>query len=214
MRENLEAQSIISTTNTSDYTVRITSNNQPDWNSDRGWYLDLPAPTAGAPAERIISPALVMQFETVPDRVLFVTNVVTSDPCSRGGTSWLMELSLLSGGRTDTSIYDLNGDNQFNDDDLVSGNTVSGIALPQDYGLVGTPLLVNVPNPPPNNPEEPPHNPEEPPPPGLLAKVFTGSTGKSGTPTATQSRDPDPPENLGNGQRLHWRELLEEEVPD
>lgn len=181
-RNSLQDQSIVSTTTKDGYSIRITTNNTPNWATKHGWYLDLPTPATGAPAERIVSPALVVLFESAPDRVLFVTNVVTSDPCSRGGTSWLMELDPFTGSRTTTSIYDLNDDGKFDDADLIGGSAASGMALGSDYGLVGTPLLLTY------STEEVDEN-------GnttktnFLSKAFTGSTGVSGTPTAAQSGD-------------------------
>jgi len=66
-----------------------TNPQQPNWNTQRGWYLDF---TAG---ERIVTKAILAY-----DRVIFSTLIPYGDGCSFGGSGWLMELV----GVGDTSI--------------------------------------------------------------------------------------------------------------
>jgi len=207
-RTDLQQQTILNTLNAFGYTVRTTSKNTPNWGSQRGWFMDLPA-TAGSASERIISTPLVLEFvsPSVPDRVLFVTNTPNSDPCSVGGTTWLMELDLITGSRTSVSVFDLNSDNLSPDNPFDVNDTVdqqdtngdgtisdeekipaSGMALPSQYGITAEPLLL--------------HNPDT----GKIVKEFTGSTGVSGAPTADQSGEPPP--LAGAPTRIYWQQIL------
>lgn len=78
--------------------------------ADKGWYLDLPAT-----GERQVSAPLLRA-----GRVIFTTLIPSTDPCSFGGTSWLMELDALSGSRLPYSPFDLNRDFAFNEQDFVT----------------------------------------------------------------------------------------------
>ena len=189
-RTALEGYSILTETTVFGFTVRTTSEGTVDWDTQRGWYLDLPA-TSGEPSERIVSTPLVLEFvdPTVPDRVLFVTNTPASDPCSRGGTTWLMELDLVTGGRTATSVFDLNGNGSFDTGDTVGDDHVpaSGIALPPSYGITGEPLLLKTSG-------------------GNIIKEFSGSTGESGTAGGPLQQG-EPPSAAGAPTRLYWKQI-------
>ena len=127
-RSALQQQTINAQTNQFGFELRETSANTVNWNTQRGWYMDLTE--AG---ERVISNAIVRY-----DRVIFVTTTPTADACVPGGTSWLMEVDSNSGSRTSLSVFDFNNDNTFNDADLLtSGNTASGIKSP--VGITKTP---------------------------------------------------------------------------
>ncbi len=197
VRADLQGHTILTEETAFSYTVRTTSNETVDWESKRGWYLDLPASPLGVPSERIVSPALIMQFTTAPNRVLFVTTKPSSDPCSRGGTTWLMELDLITGGRTTDTVFDLNRDGAFTVEDKLtdaSGNPVpaSGVALPPEYGVTGEPLLLNT---------------EE----GDIVKEFSGSTGASGTASGPLQQGEPPGGGGGTGiptpERVYWQQI-------
>lgn len=192
-RDDLEPYLIIQETTTNGFTVRTTSEGTVDWTDDRGWYLDLPA-TPDAAAERVVSPALVLQFTSaeVPDRVLFVTNTPSQDPCTMGGTTWLMELDLISGGRPTGPVFDLDGSGSFDEADEVGdpGVPPSGVALDSSYGITGEPLLLTTEA-------------------GNIVKAFSGTTGKSGTDASPLQRGEPPPPVGGNPPtRLYWRQVL------
>lgn len=188
-RNELEPYSILQQTVAQGYTVRTTSAATIDWGNDRGWYLDLPA-IPGLPAERIVSPALIMQFAnpTVPDRILFVTNTPSQDPCTMGGTSWLMELDLITGGHPRGPVFDLDGSGTFDERDQVAGQPPSGVALDAAYGITGEPLLFRTES-------------------GNIVKAFSGTTGKSGTDASPLQRG-EPPTVGAPPKRLYWRQIL------
>jgi type IV pilus assembly protein PilY1 len=190
-RAALQGYKVHITTTISGYTVRTTTSQTDqasiDWNSQRGWYLDLPASTNGAPSERIIATPLLMQFTgATPSRVLFVTNTPASDPCSRGGTTWLMELDLYSGTATPTSVFDFNNDSKFDINDTIGTDQTpaSGVALSTSFGLTGDPLLLNT-----ND--------------GQIVKEFAGTTGHSGVGgPGQQGQAPG-----GSAQRIYWKQI-------
>lgn len=135
-RSQLQEQTIVSETSAFGFDLRETSSNTVDWNTKRGWYMDLVVPpktSSGPGGERVISRALVRY-----DRVIFVTVIPSSDRCQPGGSSWIMELELYSGGRTTASAFDLNGDGLFDsNDNLASGNNASGVR--SKVGITKTP---------------------------------------------------------------------------
>lgn len=133
-RNVLQVQSIEAETNEFNIQARQTSANTVDWSGgQRGWYMDL-LPLAGSGGERVISAPLLRY-----DRVIFVTVIPAVDPCVPGGESWVMELDLVTGGRTTISSFDFNFDSQFNTSDfLASGKTASGVK--STVGISKTPV--------------------------------------------------------------------------
>ena len=105
------------------YSLRGTSSATVDYTSKRGWYMDLLPLSGTAAGERVISSALLKL-----DRIIFLTAIPSTDPCSPGGTSWLMEVDFKTGGATAVSSFDLNNDDKFDaKDTLPSNNTASGV---------------------------------------------------------------------------------------
>jgi type IV pilus assembly protein PilY1 len=92
--------------------VRVPSNTPRG--TAKGWYLDLVQPawysnTAnGYQGERVVSNPILRN-----DRIIFSTLIPETDPCTFGGTSWLMELDALSGARLGISVFDLTRDGEF-----------------------------------------------------------------------------------------------------
>jgi type IV pilus assembly protein PilY1 len=139
-RSELQQQTIsLQVNNQFNRDVRAISNNIPDWNTEKGWYLDLLDPVAppnDAIGERVVSTSLLLE-----GRVIFVTIVPSQDPCLPGGFSWLMELDLVNGGTFPDSILDLNNDSLFNTEDEVQGEVVSGVRN-NSLGLSKTPVVI------------------------------------------------------------------------
>ncbi|SER12522.1 type IV pilus assembly protein PilY1 [Amphritea atlantica] len=141
-RSNLLKQEIVYEGNVGTNGVRVTSNNSLG-GTDKGWYLDLEwSTTQGGPG------ALGELVNTSPvlygSQVLFATKIPSADPCSFGGSSWIMALDLESGSRFGYSSFDFNGDAAINDSDKVTvpasgGNTAyvapgSGVMINQGDG--------------------------------------------------------------------------------
>lgn len=94
------------------FDIRVTSQHQLGGN--KGWYLDLVSPD-GYEGERQVSNSVVRA-----GRVIFTTLIPDADPCNFGGGSWLMELDALSGGRLNSTPFDLNNDGVFDQGDYVT----------------------------------------------------------------------------------------------
>jgi len=73
------------------------------WTNKKGWYLDL-SHSGAVTGERVISKPLL-----VYDRLLFPTLITSSDPCSFGGSGWLMELVAVGDRYEGHSIFGEDG---------------------------------------------------------------------------------------------------------
>lgn len=92
LRNSLQVQTfaISGSTRTASYTT-------VDYNTKKGWYIDL-VDNGVAPSERVsTNPALVS------GALVFTTNTPSSDACIPGGSSWLNVLDYKTGGALDSS---------------------------------------------------------------------------------------------------------------
>jgi type IV pilus assembly protein PilY1 len=132
---------------TTSASVRVTTNNAVN---NRGWYLDfLQPPVPGTfVGEMQVSDSILRA-----GRIIFTTVIPDPDPCTVGGTSWLMELDATSGSRLTVSPFDLNRDVAFDGEDFVTitlddGTTVdvpvSG--LESEVGITPKPGILAGPN--------------------------------------------------------------------
>ena len=125
-----------------------------DWKTRLGWYLDLVNTQDGNTdnhGERIVSGPILRG-----NRVIFTTMLPAENPCSAGGTGWIMELDAVQGTRLDSTPLDLNGNGTFgsedytqatwdiNDDGTVNSSDivpVSGVqsteGIPTSPGIIG-----------------------------------------------------------------------------
>lgn len=105
----------------------------------RGWFLDLKVSGGTATGERVVAEPLLRN-----GRIIFVTLVPSTDPCSYGGYSWIMEMNAEDGSRLSYNVFDINGDGVFDTSDnrgSSAANSVSGIS-PQS-GIVKTPAVLS-----------------------------------------------------------------------
>ncbi len=119
--------------------IRVTTQ-EPLVPTSRGWYLDLVSPVNGFEGEMQVTDPVLRN-----GRVIFTTLIPNADVCEYGGTSWLMELSALSGGRLDSTPFDLNGDGLFNEDDYVvlpDGTKVPVSGIQTDVGITPKPAVL------------------------------------------------------------------------
>ena len=109
-----------------------------DWSTDRGWFIDLRFGTEYG--ERVVVNPLIRN-----NRIIFVTQTPDEDPCSAGGTSWIMEINANDGNRLDVPPFDVNGDGYIDDNDVVkylgADTITSGVRSKQ--GIVAQPGILN-----------------------------------------------------------------------
>jgi type IV pilus assembly protein PilY1 len=121
--DNLVEQEITEFTGSDGNEYRtITSNTVTpgsDASSDKGWYVDLPG--AG---ERVFTDSVAHG-----GKIIFTTFIPNAEPCSFGGTSWLMELNQENGGAVSYAVFDVNGDGIIDDNDKINGSFPVGVNL-------------------------------------------------------------------------------------
>ncbi len=126
-RDELVAQSItyegmvtLGDASRSEFPIRVVSDNSVDYSAKHGWHLALQSPAAANGAgERVIAQPILRY-----GRIIFPTVIPSADPCNFGGSSWLMELDAITGGRLSYTVFDANGDGLITDADLASINDV------------------------------------------------------------------------------------------
>ncbi|MGH8426957.1 MAG: pilus assembly protein [Gammaproteobacteria bacterium] len=128
-RANLDVQTLTDTM-LDGVAVRTVSGTAVNWNSQRGWYMDLPDS-----GERVIAnPTLYAES------VIFTTFTPNSAPCSSGGSSFLMAVNYATGGAFPGPEFDINGDGLLNGDDQVNGQNPVGFSMGPGYAA--TPRIV------------------------------------------------------------------------
>ena len=100
--------------------VRITTQNEIDWESHEGWYMDLGFGTSLG--EQVVAAPLLRD-----GRILFTTHVPSGDQCSPLQDGWFLILDSVSGAMLPNALLDLDGDGL--EDDGVAGG-VAGLVNP------------------------------------------------------------------------------------
>jgi type IV pilus assembly protein PilY1 len=183
--------------------LRVTSDNAIGAN--RGWYMDfLSPPGATFKGEMQVSNPLLRN-----GRVIFTTLIPDPDPCSGGGTSWLMEMDLLKGSRLSESPFDSNEDGIFSEADMVtitladgSTLTVPVSGLQSEVGIAQAPGVLFTPG----TPGTPagPNGPATPPVPPMEYKYLSGSAPNASGSTLHRVRE-NP--GLNSKNRQSWRQV-------
>lgn len=113
---------------------RLTSNNLIDWNTHKGWYIDLPVS-----GERQVNDSQLRN-----GKIIFTTMIPDTTACSYGGSGWLMEMDAISGSHPLQPVLDVTGDGKINAADVLdfggneippSGKKMTGI--PSAPGIMG-----------------------------------------------------------------------------
>jgi type IV pilus assembly protein PilY1 len=120
--------------------LRATTNNQLGTFS--GWYMDLLTPPVPGTyqAEKQVSNPIVRN-----GNVIFTTLIPDTDPCGAGGSSWIMELSALSGSRLEATPFDINNDGQFTNGDYVTlpdGTRIPVSGVGSEEGILQSPGVI------------------------------------------------------------------------
>jgi type IV pilus assembly protein PilY1 len=110
-RSSLIEQTILDIQTVGSYKYRISSLNSVDYSSsNKGWFMDLPES-----GERVdVNPVIR------DGRFVFVTRTPSSLTCTAGGSSWLMEIDYLTGGRLDISPFDVDSDGSISNSDFLT----------------------------------------------------------------------------------------------
>ncbi|MCP4091352.1 MAG: hypothetical protein GY746_16400 [Gammaproteobacteria bacterium] len=108
-RDNFQEQEVTTLVSAYGWKYRITSNNGINWGTQHGWYMDLPED-----GEQV-----VVEPQLNHDNIIFVTQTPSSHQCGFGGSSWLMEMSAVTGGWPDDPNLDINGDGVVDDGDYL-----------------------------------------------------------------------------------------------
>lgn len=128
-RDNLQGQTITESTKsyivqadgsteTQTMDVRTLSDN-PLGNTDDGWVVDLDTVSG----ERVVSPAAFPSGYPVT-RVRFSTLIPENNGCSSGMDGYLMDIDLVTGGKTQNTVFDLNRDGEFDAGDAAAGSQI------------------------------------------------------------------------------------------
>lgn len=127
-----------------DQDVRVTTDNAPNWSTDKGWKVALPA------GERVVGDTSFIESS----RFYFTSTNPTVNPTGDpAGENWLYELDYLTGGVTVTTpFFDLNRDLLLNNSDRVkngAGSPIAGaggipVAKKLEAGVVSQPVLVEL----------------------------------------------------------------------
>lgn len=140
-RSDLQAQTFDFQDEAFSQTVRSVSNNTVDWaGGRRGWYLDLVdgIGSGSLVGERVVSTSVIIR-----DAVIFSSIIPGTNPCEPGGTSWLFVLKLDTGGQFPFSIFDLNDDGNFNEDDQPDDSEeFINVKRMDVLGITTTPLIL------------------------------------------------------------------------
>ena len=106
----------------------------PVWTRHMGWFMDFP--TASATGERSVFTPLL-----VSGRLIFTTLIPSGGACEFGGTSYLMVVNPITGGRFEAAVLDVNGDRVITaGDTLPSGVYASGVQ--SAVGITPTPTVM------------------------------------------------------------------------
>ncbi|GFR68846.1 type IV fimbrial biogenesis protein PilY1 [Elysia marginata] len=102
--------------NSKDVALRQTTANAIDWDTHKGWKMELILQQSGVTnfnnGERVIAQAALRN-----GNVIFLTQMPTGGLCESGGDSWIMEVDAYSGARLEENMFDINDDGEFDEED-------------------------------------------------------------------------------------------------
>jgi len=193
-KSDLQQQSILEEVTANGYNLRITTDTAVTYPTQKGWYMNLlTPPDTASDGERVVSAPLLRG-----GRIIFTTLTPIPetgiDVCGAGaeGTSWLMELSALTGSRfpgTDSGAqWDINGDGMIDDKDLIldkDGNKVAPSGKQSKVGSNDSPGVVTK---------------------GKLEYKYTSGSNDAAMEMTIERRPQDP---TAIGGRVSWRQLMQ-----
>jgi type IV pilus assembly protein PilY1 len=134
-RSNLQVQTLTAVTSPAGDSYRTSSDNALAA-SKLGWYIDLPAR-----GERVITDPVAKS-----GKIIFTTFIPNTDQCAYGGTSWLIELDLATGGSVPRPVFDVDNNGAVNSADKLVPADGSAAKAPTAYflgeGLAASPTII------------------------------------------------------------------------
>ncbi|KUM40105.1 hypothetical protein AR540_12445 [Pseudomonas sp. EpS/L25] len=125
-RDQLLEQRIIAQGTVGTSQARATSNFALG-SGQAGWFMDLTWKTAQGGTGALTGERVIAKASLHGGAVIFTSMTPSSDPCTGGGTSWVMAVNALTGSRFNYSYFDLNKDGQLNASDYL---TVGNLSIP------------------------------------------------------------------------------------
>ncbi|MDM7857269.1 PilC/PilY family type IV pilus protein [Thiopseudomonas sp. CY1220] len=101
--------------------ARTLSDNEMDWESKKGWVLDLEVDESALTGEMLIN-----DMRVVGTTLLFSTLVPNDDPCAHGAGNWLYAINPFTGGRTVRHVFDTRNADPDHSVQVVSGIKFGG----------------------------------------------------------------------------------------
>jgi type IV pilus assembly protein PilY1 len=115
-------------------TYRTVTNNAME-SSKRGWFMDFPVS-----GERSVFRPLLIR-----GRLIFTTLIPSVQACDFGGTSFMMVVNPLTGGRIDAPVLDTNADRKLDAMDKVGATALYASGVQSTVGILPTPVIVMLP---------------------------------------------------------------------
>lgn len=139
-RSTLQQQSITAEVTANSRNWRIVSSNPIDWDTQRGWYLDFLKPTTPptAEGERVVSAPVLSH-----GRAIVITLIPAVLSCFGGGTSWIMEINMQTGGSLNEPVFDVNQDGLFDDNDKINNGEDNVSGSESNVGIINAPSIIS-----------------------------------------------------------------------
>lgn len=135
-KDDLESRSIstkeVVQEDSSTKIFRTLSGDPMDWNSKKGWYVQLQEGNSTDGGERVITrPTLLRNV------LFFNTRIPTGQVCSAGGYGWLMSVDIRTGlAPADFAVFDGTGDGVINSADLGLVGEMVTQGMPNESGFL------------------------------------------------------------------------------
>lgn len=123
-RDQLLEQRIIAQGTVGTSQARATSNFALG-SGQAGWFMDLTWKTAEGGTGALTGERVIAKASLHGGAVIFTSMTPSSDPCTGGGTSWVMAINALNGSRFNYSYFDLNKDGRLDTSDYLNNGNLS-----------------------------------------------------------------------------------------
>ncbi|MDR6179750.1 type IV pilus assembly protein PilY1 [Pseudomonas sp. SORGH_AS 211] len=90
-----------------------------------GWFMDLIWKAAAGGTGALTGERVIAKASLHGGAVIFTSLTPSSDPCTGGGTSWVMAINALDGSRFNYSYFDLNKDGRLDTSDYLTNGNLS-----------------------------------------------------------------------------------------